>query len=540
MKFEYGGPKRFAHQTQGLRWLIETKGTAALLWEPGTAKTSTVLDYLSLLTLKSEREIRVLVVSPLAAVDTWVLQAETFVSPQVSVWAEVIGSNLTVKRRAQVLADRGGNPFTRATETRGARLRGKRTLWAGSAPSLYSRRADGRTAPRADGPDGLPPTRLVIESINLDSFKSRQRVGSKTMADVMLEAVRRYSPDVMVVDESHVSLKGYGSNVSRLLARVGEHVQRRIILTGTAMSHSPLDIYGQWRFLAPYDFGTLVAPGKRKRSTWGSFTDRYAMMGGYMGKQVVGFKNLDEMQEVMAQRAMVVRKEDALDLPDLVEEIVPVHLSTKEAKAYDGMKKNLAATIGLGSSATVPNRLAQAMRLRQITAGHLPDDQGVKQTIGTSKVDVARSLAKETLAGEKRIVVFGEFIHEIDALSDALGDKDTTILKITGATSSAERIRMRKKFGSDDPSRMILVAQIRTMNLAVNELVTARAAIFASLPQQRDLIVQALARLDRIGQTRKMTAYFLNSPGTIDDTIYDSYQKRSNLESAILDHLRDE
>lgn len=538
MKFVYGGPKRFAHQTAGLRRLIETRGVCALLWDPGTAKTSTVLDYLSLLALKNGGEIRALVVAPLAAVDTWVSQSETFVSPQVSVWAEAVGSTLSVKRRAQVLADRGGKPFPKAPEPRRSRLRGERTLWAARALSTYVRRADGRPAALADGPGALPGPRLMIQSINVDSFKSRQEVGSKTMADVMLTAVERYAPDVVVIDESHVSLKGHGSNVSRLLSRIGARAPRRIILTGTVMPHSPLDVFGQWRFLAPYDFGRVGRDGKRKAATWGSFTDRYGVMGGYMGREVIGFKNLDEMQQIMSRRSMVVRKEDALDLPTLTEEVIHVRLSSAEQSAYDSMRSTLAATIGPGSTSTVPNRLAQAMRLRQITAGHLPSDQGGTRTVGTSKVDMARSVAQDILGGEDRIVVFAEFIHEIDALVDALADKRSEVLKITGETPPEQRKKMRERFGSGEKKRLIIVAQIRTMNLAVNELVTARAAIFASLPQQRDLIVQALARLDRIGQTRPMTAYFLNALGTIDETIYQSYRDRSNLEAAVLDHLR--
>src|SRR5690606_39692341 len=51
----------------------------------------------------------ILVVAPLAAVDTWVMQVEQFASPQVSYWAEALGG--TIRQRAEALADRGGQPF---------------------------------------------------------------------------------------------------------------------------------------------------------------------------------------------------------------------------------------------------------------------------------------------------------------------------------------------------------------------------------------------------------------------------------------------
>jgi SNF2 family DNA or RNA helicase len=85
-----------------------------------------------------------------------------------------------------------------------------------------------------------------------------------------------------------------------------------------------------------------------------------------------------------------------------------------------------------------------------------------------------------------------------------------------------------------------MVAQIKTMSLAVNELVTASHAIFATLSQQRDDIVQARDRLDRIGQTLPCTFWFALAPGTVDDVVYQSYLDRSNLEAAMLKHILDQ
>src|SRR3546814_11324587 len=95
---------------------------------------------------------------------------------------------------------------------------------------------------------------------------------------------------------------------------------------------------------------------------FGQFQERYGVFGGWQGRQIVGFQNLGEMQEVMARNSIVVRKEDALDLPETVDVKVPVHLSPREQAAYDQMKDQLAAVLGGGNLATAPNRLAQMMR----------------------------------------------------------------------------------------------------------------------------------------------------------------------------------
>ena len=116
----------------------------------------------------------------------------------------------------------------------------------------------------------------------------------------------------------------------------------------------------------------------------------------------------------------------------------------------------------------------------------------------------------------------------------------TEIMVIDGETHGDDRIAMRKRFGDRSVTdRIVMIAQIRTMSLSVNELVTASHAVFASLPQTRDDIIQARDRLDRIGQTLPCTFWFVLAPGTIDTVIYQSYKDKTSLEDAVLAHILD-
>lgn len=544
---------------QTVRCLTVDSPTAQYLitrsWVP-THNTAVVLDYASILALKSRSgEARVLVVAPLAAVDTWVIQSETYVHDSVNVWAEVLGGS--IRQRALALSARGGAPAKPAPG------RGPRDSWQGPRAAFWhrawARHIRGGSGVACEGPDGLGTAkpRLLIEVINLDTLSSRAAVcrchweskcpdGRKksiTIADAVVDGIRRYSPDLVVVDESH-KIKGVTAHASRVMARVTDFVRRRVLLTGTVMPHSPLDVFAQWRFLEPYAFGARQMDGSVKKATFGNFKSRYAQLGGWMGKEVVGFQNLDEMQRIMAINAIVARKEDALDLPKTTTITVPVHLTASEKSAYKDMTDNLQASLPTGT-VTVNNWLTQAMRLRQITSGHMPDDQGNVHVIGQSKVNTIRSLVQDTLVGEKRIVVFALFTEEIRLLKEALssmkGEAAAEVMTITGATPVEERLRLRKRFGvqpEQDPTRMILVAQIKTISLSVNELVTANHAIFASLSQQRDDIIQAQDRLNRLGQTRPVTFWYALAPGTVDEVIMKSHRDRTNLEAAMLSHIK--
>lgn len=535
--FAFEGPPRYAHQREGLKKMVETGGRCALLFDPGMGKTATVIDYVGLLALKSPRqEARVLVIAPLAAIDTWVDQVGTYGSKQVGWWAEALQGPLL--DRAVRLADRGGNPYPKRPG--GKELRPSKHRRARDVVSALASRAQhpgGEKADRTWGPEGVRGPRAVVLSVNLETFSSRATVGSKTMADVILDAVTRFDPDLLVVDESH-KIKSPTSNVSRLLARVSAKVPRRVLLTGTVMPHSPMDVFAQWRVMEPTAFGPLRTDGTRAPATFGQFKARYAQTGGWMGKEIVGFQRLSEMQDKMALNSVVARKETALDLPKTTEVIVPVHLSPAEDRAYREMRDQLATQLDSGRLASTPNRLAQMMRLRQITAGHLPDDSGIVHQIGRSKALTVKSIVNDTLAGEKRVVVFALFRHEIDSLVAELDVKGTRVDVITGDTSGEERRLIRKRFASTSEERIVLVAQVKTVSIAINELVSASHAVFASLSQQRDDLVQARDRLDRIGQTRPVTYWMAVAPGTVDGVILDAHRGRDDLEAAMLRHIQ--
>lgn len=601
--FIAGGPERYAHQRRGLAKMIKTKGVTALLFEPGTGKTAPTIDFSCLLALKSPtREARVLVLAPMAAVDTWVLQLEKWASPQVSWWAEVVGGNM--KQKGEALAARGGNPYKKplfikrttppkwvkitndakndvyAWECTRCQQPGRpsfspfqgdtaRPEWTDDRwkqhladhhpefkPKPRKKPAEG---PRAlhwnlaeywgssenfapsEGPDGLGQgkPRLVVEIINMEALGRRDAVRSKTMADVFLESIKKFNPDLVVIDESHL-IRGGSSNLSRLAERIGKVVPRRIILTGTVMPTSPMDIWAQWRFLDPYAFGQPDEEGVIQRTTRAGFQERYAITEGYFN-QVTGYQydRIDEMQDIMERNAVVARKEQCLDLPPTQDVIVPVVLSPAERRAYAEMKKKEMTTVlASGREVIETSVLTRTIRLRQITAGFIGVEEGTAvEEIGTTKVDVIRSIVTDQLPDEKRIVIFTVFAREQHQITEALAEKNTVVMSISGATPIEERSRLREQFGSDSLVRMIMVAQIRTMSVSVNELVSASHAIFASLSTHRDEVVQARARLDRIGQKKPVTFWLPLAPHTVDEVIYRSHEKRTNLENALLEHL---
>src|SRR3546814_8726094 len=101
------------------------------------------------------------------------------------------------------------------------------------------------------------------------------------------------------------------------------------------------------------------------------------------------------------------------------------------------------------------------MRLRQITSGYVPDDTGVMQAIGDSKVEAVRGIVCDTLPGEKRVVVFAHFRQEIADLAAAIrkGEPQTTvIMQLTGDKSPQERQALRERFDAAEKVGRVSIA----------------------------------------------------------------------------------
>jgi hypothetical protein len=494
--YSFVDPPPYTHQIAILNKIIETRGITAILADPGTGKSRTGVDYMGMLATKYGT-CRSLVIAPRAALDTWLLQMEAYLPPEIGVHAEVIeGTILQRAERLSALAqDTGGAP--------------RRNL-------VYKRPDSGNGS-------------ITMAVVNTETFATR-RIDPKTktvkITDRLLKAAAAFSPSVEVLDESH-RIKGSSSTSSKNIARIGKLSPRRLMMTGTVTPHSPLDVYGQWRFLDPTVFATNGTPW-----SFGDFSNRYGIWGGYQGEELKGVQNLDDLYDRIAPSTITVSKAEALDLPPTTNVIVPVRLSPADDKAYREMKKSLVTALANGTLMSAPNRAVQILRLRQITAGQ-------------SKIQLAVDKAKDLMESENRLVVFTYFRPETaavhQALTRSLSRHGVRVEMIEGSTPDPERRDIRNRFGgskADLSKPMILVAQMRTMSLSVNELVTANHALFLSLSERRDDFVQAKDRLDRIGQKRPVTFWHFQVPGSVDEVIYAAHQDRQDAETAMLDYLK--
>lgn len=341
----------------------------------------------------------------------------------------------------------------------------------------------------------------------------------------MEEELIAWKPEMIILDESQ-RIKNKKAKRSEFVHDLGDETKYKLILTGTPVTQSPVDLYSQYRFLNKSIFGT----------NFYTFRNTYCKMGGFKNKQIIGFKNLESLIEKAHSVAYRVTKEEALDLPDYTDEVM--YFDLKESlKAYKEMDKTMKVTLESGKC-TAPILLAQMTRLSQITGGFLPitDSSGKEtmQPIGTEKLDLLKSIV-EDFPRNKKLVIFCRFIPEINAICKMLEDMKISYNAITGDVSSSTRQLINDNFQKkEDPK--VIVLQIRVGGLGIT-LTAADTMIFFSNEFSYADYEQARARIHRAGQKNHCTYIQIIAKGTIDEEIVSALQQKKNVADIVVDKI---
>lgn len=335
------------------------------------------------------------------------------------------------------------------------------------------------------------------------------------------EAILKAGFDMVVLDESHRA-KAAGSKVSRFLALLGKRVKYRLCLSGTPMANSPLDVYGQYRFLDPSIFGT----------NHNAFMQEYAVMGGPERRFVVGFKNQRQLNEKFRSIAYQCSMSDVSQRLKLPASLPPttreVQLPAKDLRTLRDLSKEFVAECSTGNTIVVNNVLTRALRMQQIAAGFCltttePGAPTGIEDLNTAKADALLDYLEDMVHYE-RVVVFCQFKHDLQVIHEVARKDGRPSFELSGSENTLEQ--WKTSTGG------ILAVQIQAGAEGV-DMTCSNHAVYFTLPYSLALYDQSKARLYRPGQTRPVSFVHLIASGTIDELMYASLMQKRNLIDAV-------
>ena len=275
-------------------------------------------------------------------------------------------------------------------------------------------------------------------------------------------------------------------------------------------------------------------------SSFYAFQARYAItqrkrLGSHSFDHVIGYQRLDELQDQLQNFSIRYRKEDCLDLPEKVYTKRYVDLSDEQLKAYVQMKQRAIMEIE-GTTFSSVNALTQLMRLQQVVAGSLRDDDGQVIHLKNNRLQAVLDILEET---DGKVVIFAVFQTDIERLQEEIARKYgiESVATYYGQTPQNERQDIISRFQDPESDLKYFISNPHTGGRGIT-LTEAKVLIFYSNSYDLELRIQAEDRIHRIGQNHSCTYIDLVSKNTVDEKILDSLLKKVDISNQILGEVR--
>ena len=285
----------------------------------------------------------------------------------------------------------------------------------------------------------------------------------------------------------------------------------RLALTGTPLMNNPVDLYNVLKWLEVENHSLTY------------FKNLYCEMGGFGGYEIIGYKNLDQLENSLNKIMLRRRKEEVLDLPPKIYTDELLDLDSSQNKLYRDVTNQIIEDID--RIMLLPNPLTELIRLRQVTSNpNILTSKNITNVKYDRIVDILESTTD-------KVIIFSNWTKVINPLYIKLSSLGYNPALVTG--ESKDPILEMNKFQSDNTCKVILGT---TPALGTGYTLTAaNTVIFIDEPWSKAIKDQAEDRCHRIGTKGTVNIITLICKDTIDERIHQIIKDKGELSDRIVD-----
>ncbi len=354
-----------------------------------------------------------------------------------------------------------------------------------------------------------------IETLRGGSFKEKQ--GKRTVmrfpiAEKIQELCDKGIIGMIAFDEAHKA-KNPDSQQGKALLSI-DCKGPKIPMSGTFVLNNPLDLYLPLKW-AGFETHSFYA-----------YKQHYCTMGGFGGKEIVGYKNLDELRSMVSKVMLRRVKGDVLDLPPKVHTIEWVDAYPEQKSLYKDVRDQVRDNID--KVKVHPDPLSEMLRLRQVT-GY----PGILSSTVTksAKMDRMEELVEEEVSVGGKAIIFSNWSEMTNVIRHKL--KKYNPAYITGEVGSVQRMEEKDRF-QNDPNCKVMIGTIGALGTGFT-LTAAQLVIFVDEPWNRGIKDQAEDRAHRIGTRGTVRVVTILTRDTVDEGVYNLVQKKGKMADLLVD-----
>ncbi|SDK77947.1 Superfamily II DNA or RNA helicase, SNF2 family [Catalinimonas alkaloidigena] len=336
------------------------------------------------------------------------------------------------------------------------------------------------------------------------------------IARIDIDLLKQYFFNYVILDESQ-AIKNPSSNIARAVRKF--NARNRLILTGTPLENSTMDLWSQISFVNPGLLGNqhffrheFLNPIEKKH-------DEVKTQRLY---------NIIKPFVLRRHKSQVAR-----ELPEKVDHVQYCDMSETQQKIYEESKsyyrnKILDYIEHNGVSQSQLLLLQGLTALRQLANHPRMIDEGYEGDSGKME-DVIYKL--ESILGENhKVLIFSQFVKHLQILKSRLDKKKIKYAYLDGSTK--DRQAQVEKFQENEKLQIFLIS-LKAGGVGLN--LTAADYVFILDPWWNPAIeAQAIDRAHRIGQERKVFTYKFITRDTVEEKILALQHDKRKLASELI------
>lgn len=316
-----------------------------------------------------------------------------------------------------------------------------------------------------------------------------------------IELLRNFYFNYIILDESQ-AIKNPNSNISKAVKKLRS--RHRLILTGTPLENSTMDLWSQMTFLNPGLLGNqsffrneFLTPIEKKNDA----------------------SKVQKLYSII--KPFILRRHKsqvATELPEKVESLKLCSMTPQQEEIYEEQKSYYRNRIldEISSQGVKKSQilLLQGLtRLRQIANHPRMIDEHYKGDSG--KLDAVLRMLQSAVSEDHKVLVFSQFVKHLAVFSDYLHKHRIRFAYLDGSTK--DRQHQVQLFQEDNDIKIFLIS-LKAGGLGLN--LTRAEYVFILDPWWNPAVEQqAIDRAHRIGQENKVFTYKFISKNTVEEKI---------------------
>lgn len=371
------------------------------------------------------------------------------------------------------------------------------------------------------GGDKLPY--FLILNIEALRYKSGRL---HAISDRIIELINKGEINMVLLDEIHKNASPssqQGKQIIRIKKSTGMKAMW-IPMTGTPITKTPTDVFTPLKLCDGHNFNSYYG-----------WCKEFCIYGGFGGYEIIGYKNIPKLKQMLECNIIRRRKEDVLDLPPKIRYTEYVENTPYQKRLYS----DIAAEIIRSKDVIMQdlNPMTRFLRLRQVNGSPELVDDSISPSDSdylskNAKLQRLMELLEDADSRGEKTVVFSNWVEPLRTLYKFVSKKYKTCA-FTGTMSLEEREKHKHVFMTN-PQYKVLLGTIGAAG-TVQTFTAARNLIFYDDPWNPSDKEQAEDRIYRIGTQNSVNIFTLVAKDTVDDRVEQILYEKEGIAKYIVD-----